>query len=92
MLRHLVNVARSKSFQNVINLCRNDNNLARYFRTTTIHNNVNEKLLLYDRLCDIVGVENVSKAEAVREQYGRDESHFSSVLADFVVWPLNTDH
>lgn len=44
MLRHLINLVRSKSFhylQNDIKLCRIDNNLrctSRYFRTTAIHN------------------------------------------------------
>lgn len=47
--------------------------------------------LLYDQLCDIVGMDNVSKAEAVREQYGRDESHFKYVL-NFLSNGLNPNH
>lgn len=32
---------------------------------------------LFTSLCDIVGVENVSKAAPIRQQYGKDESHFT---------------
>ncbi|KAH7637064.1 putative D-lactate dehydrogenase, mitochondrial [Dermatophagoides farinae] len=98
MLRHSLNLAPKlfhKLVRNDIKLQRTDNYIARTsscFHTTTINNNVTDNRLLYDQLCDIVGMDNVSKAEAVREQYGRDESHFNPVLADFVIWPLNTDH
>lgn len=36
-------------------------------------------------------MDNVSKSVPIRKQHGRDESHFSPGLADFVVWPSTTE-
>ena len=45
---------------------------------------------LFDALREIVGEENVSRAESQRNLHGRDQSSHALVLPDAVVWPETT--
>ncbi|CAH1780049.1 unnamed protein product [Owenia fusiformis] len=46
---------------------------------------------LVDELSGVLGDENVSKAEVIREQHGKDESYHSGQPADVVVFPTSTE-
>ena len=46
---------------------------------------------LLDVLSQIVGADNLSTGDAVREQHGRDESYHPSVPPDAVVFCTSTD-
>ena len=54
--------------------------------------NINYKVqTLLSEFYDIVGPNNVSTAESVREHHGKDESYFQCVKPDVVIFPENTD-
>ncbi|CAB4020906.1 probable D-lactate dehydrogenase, mitochondrial [Paramuricea clavata] len=46
---------------------------------------------IIDELTSVVGPKNISSAQAVRDQHGKDESYHSIRSPDLVVWPGNTE-
>ncbi|CAB4011908.1 probable D-lactate dehydrogenase, mitochondrial [Paramuricea clavata] len=46
---------------------------------------------IINELTSIVGPKNISSAQAVRDQHGKDESYHSIRSPDLVVWPGNTE-